>query len=86
MKILNEKLEKYICFKKIWVFYTSNFRKRFYIWSYTSNQRREKNFELITDIMIDIYENKDKNNQLLKELDNTSLFMKKYFLLEDEIL
>ncbi len=36
--------------------------------------------------MIDIYENKDKNNQLLKELDNTSLFMKKYFLLEDEIL
>ena len=36
--------------------------------------------------MIDIYENKDKNNQLLKELDNTSLFMKKYTLLEDEIL
>ena len=83
---LERKVREVYALKKYGSFIHQILEKDFIYENTPQIKAREKNFELITDIMIDIYENKDKNNQLLKELDNTSLFMKKYTLLEDEIL
>ena len=47
---------------------------------------RDKNFEMIADIMIDIYENEDKYRKLPKELEFIDLFMKKYNQIEDKLL
>ena len=47
---------------------------------------REKNYEKISNKIIEIYEKKDKNEKLLKELEDDELLMKKYLLLEDKIM
>ena len=47
---------------------------------------REKNYEKISNKIIEIYEKKDKNEKLPKELEDDELLMKKYLLLEDKIM
>ena len=45
---------------------------------------RERNYELIADLIINIYETKDKYIELPKEIDNIDLFIKKYLKIEDK--
>ena len=47
---------------------------------------REKNYEKISNKIIEIYEKRDKNEKLPKELEDDELLMKKYLLLEDKIM
>lgn len=47
---------------------------------------RDKNYEFITDFIINMYENKEKYNDLPIELGNIDVFMKKYLQLENNIL
>ena len=47
---------------------------------------REKNHEEIADLLINIYETKDKYNKLPKEIDDIGFLINKYIGLEDKII
>ena len=93
-KLLNKKLcenlerkirELYIL-KRYATFFHKIIEKKFIYDETPEIKPREKNHEMIADLIINIYENEDKYNELPKELENIDLFMQKYMLLEDKIL
>ena len=89
-KRLDDMLEKKI--KDIYVLksYGSFFNKvfdKYFAYDETSKiDSREKNYEKIANKIIEIYEQKDKYENLPKELEDEELLMKKYILLEDKIM
>ena len=93
-KLLNKKLhenlerkirEVYLA-KKYGSFFHKILEKKFIYNDTPEIIAREKNYELIADLIINIYETKDKYIELPKEIDNIDLFIKKYLKIEDKIL
>ena len=83
---LERKVREVYILKKYGSFIHKIFETNFIYENTPEINSRDRNFELIADMMIDIYENKDKNNGSPRELDDINLFMKKYMQLEEEIL
>ena len=93
-KLLNKKLyenlerkirELYLS-KKYGSFFHKILEKKFIYNDTPEIKARERNYELIADLIINIYETKDKYIELPKEIDNIDLFIKKYLKIEDKIL
>ena len=83
---LERKIKELYIIKKYGSFFHKILEKKFIYDGTPEIKNRERNYELIADLIINIYESKDKLMELPKELDNIDLFMKKYMLLEDKIL
>jgi len=83
---LERKIRELYILKGYGSFFHRIIEKKFIYDGIPEIKAREKNHEIIADIMINIYEYEDKYNELPKELGNIDSFMKKYMLLEDNIL
>ena len=86
MKNLKDKIRDIYILKRYGSFFHKIMEKKFIYDRTPEIKIREKNFEIIADIMIDIYENEDKYRKLPKELEFIDLFMKKYNQIEDKLL
>jgi hypothetical protein len=85
-EMLERKIKEIYALKSYGSFFNKVFDKYFAYDECPKIDNREKNYEKISNKIIEIYEKKDKYEKLPKELDDEELLMKKYLLLEDKIM
>lgn len=84
--IIEKKIKELMILKDYGSFFHEIIEKPFFYDEAPDIHSRIKNYERISNSMINIYEYKDKNNLLPKELEDEEILMKKYYLLEYNLL